>query len=97
MATKTTYAPEIIMKIWEIFPEAFNTAKKSQITERYTGQYGIEETVTGEETIILAECIANTANAISNGEREMDRALKYIESYKPAWIQRREIRNFLKR
>jgi len=96
MATKTTYAPEIVMKIWEIFPEAFTTAKKSPIIDRYNGQFGVEETISGYETIVLAECIAATANAISNGEREMDRALRYIESYKPTWVQRREINNFLK-
>lgn len=92
-----TFDPEIVMKIWEIFPDSFNTVKKSPIVDRYPSSFGYEEIITGYETITLAECIANTAAATSHEGRDMDRALRYIESYKPAWIQRREIRNFLKR
>lgn len=91
-----TYDPEIIMKIWEIFPDSFNVTKKSMISSYAAGPWGMEEVSGKEETIILAECIANTASAISNSGTEMARALKYIESYKPAWIQKREIRNFLR-
>ena len=93
---KNTYDPDIVMKIWEIFPDAFSVSKKSSITEHVAGRCGLEELVTGEETIILSECIANTASAISCCGTEMTRALKYIESYKPAWIQKREIKNFLR-
>ena len=92
-----TYEPEIIMKIWEVFPDSFNTVKKSPITSHAAGPWGMEEVVTGEETIILAECIANTATAYSRTGTDMAGALKYIESYKPSWIQRREIKNFLSR
>lgn len=94
---KNTYDPEIVMKLWDIFPDSFNTVKRSPIIDRYNGQYGPEEIVTGEETIVLAECIASTAAAYSRGGTNMAGALKYIESFKPGWIQRREIRNFLNR
>ena len=94
---KNTYEPEIVMKIWDVFPDSFNTTKRSPITDRYNGQYGAEDAIVGEETVVLAECIAATATAISHDGSDMDRALKYIESYKPAWIQKREIRNFLNR
>ena len=91
-----TYDSELITKLWEVFPDAFSTSKVSPVTESYNGRFGPEETIVGEETIILAECIAATAKAISRCGTNMDGALKYIESYKPAWIQNREIRNFLR-
>lgn len=92
-----TYEPEIVMKIWEVFPDSFNVTKKSKITRNVAGPWGIEEVETGEEeTIILAECIASTATAYSHNGTDMNGAMKYIEGYRPAWIQRREIKNFLR-
>jgi len=88
---------EIMMKLWEIFPDAFSISKVSPVYATYNGNYGPEEVKTGEETITLAETIAFTAKAFSNNGTDMDRAMKYLESYKPAWVQRREIKNFLKR
>ena len=87
--------PEIVLKLWEIFPDSFSVSKKSTRTETYNGPWGTEEIPVGEETITLSECICNTASAISCCGTEMNRAMRYIESYKPAWIQRREIKNFL--
>lgn len=92
-----TFDPEIVMKIWEVFPESFNVTKKSPVTAFVPGEFGVNEVVADEETVILAECIANTATAFSRNGTDMDRAMKYIEGYKPYRIQQREIRNFLKR
>lgn len=95
--TTITIPSEIILKLWEVFPDSFSVSKVSPIYTTFNGGYGTEDVKTGEETIILAEEIAATAKAFSYNGSDMAGALKYIESYKPAWIQRREIRNFLKR
>ena len=90
----TTIDANLALHLWEIFPDAFSTTKTAPTYDTFNGPWGTEEVQTGETRVVLAECILMTANALSHGDEE--RALRYLGGFKPAWVQRREIRNFLR-
>ena len=93
----TTYNPDLVCKLWEIFPDSFSISKTYVNVDYRPGQFGFEEAPTEQyETVTLAECILNTAQAISRGGRYMDQAIKYLYEYKPAKVQRREIASYLR-
>lgn len=91
-----SYPIDLFMKLVEVFPDALNTSKESEVFEDRPGPWGIEHVSIGTETVSLGRCILDTANAISRGGQYMDRAIEYLEGFKPAAVQRREIKSFLK-
>ena len=90
----TTISMDLTLHLWEVFPDAFSTSKVTPTYDTMNGPWGTEEVLTGCTTSTLAECILLTAQALSHGETEA--ALRYLDSFKPAWVQRREIRNYLR-
>ena len=90
----TTIPSEIFMKLWEVFPDCFSVKGTAKIYETYNGPWGTEEIFKGTQIVTLSEFIANTANAISRGGRYMEKALAYIDTFKSAKVQAREIKNF---
>lgn len=84
---------DLFTKLWEVFPDSFSYSHKYKKTEWKAGPWGMEEIEAGEGTANLAENILNNANAIMI-KYGLDRALKYIEEFKPAKVQAREIKNF---
>ena len=95
--TITAWPAELVLHLWEVFPVSFNINKTTSSFETVNAGSGTYERCTGSETENLAECILNTANAFCRPRSDLSGGLRYIDEYKPGYIQQREIRSFLKR
>lgn len=88
-----TYDIDLFLKLVEVFPAALNTSRVTDKIEYRPGRFGMEEVNAGTEIENLGEDILNTANAtmIKYGKAA---ALRYIEEFRPARVQRQELKNF---
>ena len=93
--TVLSYNPDLVMALWEIFPDSYSITKPVAMTETYNGPFGTEEITVGTKTESLALCILNTANAIMI-KWGIARALRYIDEFRPASVQRTETAVFLR-
>lgn len=85
----------LFLKLQEVFADAFNHSKQVERIDRIAGPWGIEEYRTCiYDTVTLAEQILLTANAISHGGNDMDRAIKYLDMFKKKRIQKNAIDQF---
>ena len=88
---------ELFLKLQEVFADAFNHTKQVERIDRIAGPWGIEEYRTCiYDTVTLSEQILLTANAISRGGNDMDRAIKYLDMFKKKRIQKNAIDDFYK-
>lgn len=86
---------ELFLKLQEVFADAFNHTKQVERIDRIAGPWGIEEYRTCiYDTVTLSEQILLTANAISHGGTDMDRAIKYLDMFKKKRIQKNAIDQF---
>ena len=90
-----TYDVEQFMRLVEVWPESLNMSKVVSIYEDKPGRFGMERVYKGTETITLAASILDTANAIGI-KYGNDRALSYVDEFKPARVKKQETANFLK-
>ena len=87
----------LFLKLQEVFADAFNHSKQVERIDRIAGPWGIEEYRTCiYDTVTLAEQILLTANAISHGGNDMDRAINYLDMFKKKRIQKNAIADFYK-
>ena len=87
----------LFLKLQEVFSDAFNHTKEVERIDRIAGPWGIEEYRTCiYDTVTLSEQILLTANAISRGGNDMDRAIKYLDMFKKKRIQKNAIDDFYK-
>lgn len=87
----------LFLKLQEVFADAFNHTKQVEQIDRIAGPWGIEEYHTCIfDTVTLSEQILLTANAISRGGTDMDRALDYLDSFKKKRLQENAIDSFYK-
>ena len=87
----------LFLKLQEVFSDAFNHTKEVERIDRIAGPWGIEEYRTCiYDTVTLSEQILLTANAISHGGTDMDRAIKYLDMFKKKRIQKNAIDDFYK-
>ena len=85
----------LFLKLQEVFADSFNHTKQVEQIDRIAGPWGIEEYRTCiYETVTLSEQILLTANAISRGGNDMDRAIKYLDMFKKKRIQKNAIDQF---
>lgn len=85
----------LFLKLQEVFADAFNHSKQVERIDRIAGPWGIEEYHTCiYDTVTLSEQILLTANAISRGGNDMDRAIKYLDMFKKKRIQKNAIDQF---
>lgn len=91
-----TYDIDLFLKLAEVFPAALNTSRVYDKIEYRPGRFGMEEDSAGTGVENLGEDILNTANAtmVKYGK---EKALAYIEEYRPARVQRAELYNFNRR
>ena len=92
----TIYNSDLFMRLFEIFPTAIITTRTTANYTYMTGRFGMEKVYTGSDTENLAACILDTATAIER-TYGTDRALAYIDSFRPEKVQRNEIKAFLRR
>lgn len=87
----------LFLKLQEVFADAFNHTKEVERIDRIAGPWGIEEYRTCiYDTVTLAEQILLTANAISHGGDDMERALNYLDAFKKKRQQENAIDSFYK-
>jgi hypothetical protein len=91
-----TYDVDLFLKLAEVFPAALNTSRAYDKIEYRPGPFGMEEVNVGTGVENLGENILNTANStmVKYGK---ERALAYIEEYRPTRVQRAELYNFNRR
>lgn len=83
-------------ELFRVFPDSFSCTRTYEPTERIAGAFWIEERKTGEvQTVILAECILNTAQGIAI-KYGMDRAIAYIGTFGRKSVQKSELAKFQK-
>lgn len=87
----------LFLKLQEVFADSFNHTKEVERIDRIAGPWGIEEYRTCiYDTVTLAEQILLTANAISHGGTDMERALDYLDAFKKKRLQENAIDSFYK-
>ena len=85
----------LFLKLQEVFADAFNHSKQVERIDRIAGPWGVEEYHTGIfDTVTLSEQILLTANAISHGGDDMERALDYLDAFKKKRLQENAIDQF---
>ena len=89
------YNSDLFMRLFNVFPTAFLTTKTTPDFMYTSGRFGMEKVCTGSSTENMAACILDTAAAIEQ-KYGTDRALEYIDSFKPEKVQRQEIKTFLR-
>lgn len=87
----------LFLKLQEVFADSFNHTKQVERIDRIAGPWGIEEYRTCiYDTVTLSEQILLTANAISRGGTDMERALDYLDAFKKKRLQENAIDSFYK-
>lgn len=90
------YDVDLFLHLAQVFPAALNTSRVVDTYESRPGPWGIERVYTGTETEILAADILDTATATMRNYGK-ERALRYIDEFKPAKVQRAELLQFNRR
>ena len=87
----------LFLKLQEVFADSFNHTKQVEQIDRIAGPWGIEEYRTCiYDTVTLSEEILLTAQAISHDGKDMDRSIKYLETFKNKKMQENAIADFYK-
>lgn len=89
-----TYPVELFIKLQEVFPEAMNTSRVIELFEDRPGPWGLERVSKGYSTENLGADILDTAKAIARGD--IERGIRYIETFRNPSVQKSEIKHFLK-
>lgn len=90
---KMIYDVDLFMALAQVFPASLNTSRVYEVYEDQPGPWGMEKVFKGCKTESLAEDILATATATMRTYGK-DRALRYIDEFKPARVQRAELLNF---
>lgn len=81
--------------LFEIFPDAFSVNREFTQYDYKPTEWGIEKIEVGKGTENLAECILTTAQAVCKGD--VNRGLKYLQTFKKKTVQNQEVKRFTSR